>query len=102
MEGNIEDIRGYNSSCEEIGSLTGEIQDDSRCSCSCEAYDSLSGGLSLQVTEVIDGDYNKLDNLPSINGVVLMDNKTSKDLHIERGYDAEVDPDNGEHLILKL
>ena len=70
------------------------------CKCQCEEYASLSGSLSLQVTEVIDGDYNKLENLPSINGVVLQGDKTSADLHIERGYDTAVDPEDDEHLIL--
>lgn len=71
------------------------------CRCGCEEYESLSGSLSLQITEVIDGDYNKLENLPSINGVLLQGDKTSADLHIERGYDAAVDPEDDEHLILK-
>ena len=70
------------------------------CNCHCEEYASLSGSLSLEVKEVIDGDYNKLENLPSINGVVLQGDKTSSYLHIERGYDASVDPENDEHLIL--
>ena len=62
---------------------------------------SLSGSLSLQVIETTEGaDYNKLTNLPTINGVVLEGNMTSKDLGIERGYDAQVDPEDDEHLIL--
>ncbi len=66
-----------------------------------ETYASLSGSLSLQVVETIEGaDYNKLTNLPTINGVVLEGNLTAKDLGIERGYDAQVDPEDGEHLIL--
>ena len=62
---------------------------------------SLSGSLSLQVIETTEGaDYNKLTNLPSINGVILEGDLTTKDLGIERGYDAQVDPTNDEHLIL--
>ena len=62
---------------------------------------SLSGSLSLQVIETTEGaDYNKLTNLPSINGVLLEGDLTTKDLGIERGYDAQVDPTDGEHLIL--
>ena len=62
---------------------------------------SLSGSLSLQVIETTEGaDYNKLVNLPTINGVVLEGDLTAKDLGIERGYDAQVDPEDGEHLIL--
>lgn len=62
---------------------------------------SLRGSLSLQIIEeVVPGDYNQLDNLPTINGVLLKGDVTSKDLKIERGYDANVDPENDEHLIL--
>ena len=72
---------------------------DHSCDCDCGCA-SLSGSLSLQITEVIDGDYNKLENLPTINGVVVKGDLTSKDLMIERGYDANVDPEDDEHLIL--
>ena len=61
---------------------------------------SLSGTLSLQITEVIDADYNNLENLPTINGVLLKGDMTSKDLGIERGYDARIDPEDDEHIIL--
>lgn len=62
---------------------------------------SLSGSLSLQVIETGEGaDYNKLTNLPTINGVVVEGNLTTKDLGIERGYDATVDPTDDEHIIL--
>ena len=62
---------------------------------------SLSGSLSLQVIETTEGaDYNKLTNLPTINGVVVEGNLTTKDLGIERGYDAQIDPEDDEHLIL--
>ena len=62
---------------------------------------SLSGSLSLMVVETTEGaDYNKLTNLPTINGVLLEGDLTSKDLGIERGYDAQVDPEDDEHLIL--
>lgn len=62
---------------------------------------SLSGSLSLQVIETTEGaDYNKLTNLPTINGVVLEGDLTAKDLGIERGYDAHIDPEDGEHVIL--
>lgn len=63
---------------------------------------SLSGSLSLMVVETTEGaDYNKLTNLPTINGILLEGDLTSKDLGIERGYDAGVDPEDPEHLILK-
>ena len=61
---------------------------------------SLSGSLSLQVIETGEGaDYNKLTNLPTINGVVVEGNLTTSDLGIERGYDALYDAE-AENLIL--
>lgn len=66
-----------------------------------ESIASLSGSLSLMVIETTEGaDYNKLTNLPTINGVVLEGDLTAKDLGIERGYDAQVDESDPEHLIL--
>ena len=62
---------------------------------------SLSGSLSLQVVEVEEtSDYNKLTNLPTINGILVKGDLTTSDLGIERGYDAQVDPADDEHLIL--
>lgn len=60
---------------------------------------SLSGTLSLMIVEG-STDYDKLDNLPTINGVTVKGNLTSKDLGIERGYDAQIDPEDDEHIIL--
>lgn len=60
---------------------------------------SLSGSLSL--TEVVNTDYNTLDNLPTINGVLVKGDLTTHDLKIERGYDATYD-DSDEHLTLSL
>ena len=60
---------------------------------------SLSGTLSLQVVEGT-SDYDKLDNLPTINGVIVKGDLTTKDLGIERGYDAQIDPEDSEPLIL--
>ena len=66
-----------------------------------ETYASLSGTLSTQITEVIETtDYDKLQNLPTINGVLLKGDMTSEDLGIERGYDVQVDEEDEEHLIL--
>jgi hypothetical protein len=66
-----------------------------------ETYASLSGTLSTQITEVIEtADYDQLQNLPTINGVLLKGDMTSEDLGIERGYDAQVDEEDEEHLIL--
>lgn len=62
---------------------------------------SLSGSLSLQVVETSEGtDYDKLTNLPTINGVVVKGDLTAEDLGLERGYDANVDPTDDEHIIL--
>lgn len=68
-----------------------------------ESYASLSGTLSTHITEVIEtADYDQLHNLPTINGVLLKGDMTSKDLGIERGYDAQVDEEDEEHLILSI
>ena len=60
---------------------------------------SLSGTLSLMIVEG-STDYDKLDNLPTINGVTVKGDLTTKDLGIERGYDARIDPEDDEHIIL--
>ena len=54
---------------------------------------SLSGSLSLQVVTQ-SADYNEMINLPTINGVLLKGDMTSKDLGIERGYDAVYNPED--------
>lgn len=61
---------------------------------------SLSGSLSLQIVTGEGADYSKLTNLPTINGVVVNGDLTSADLGIERGYDANIDPEDDEHIIL--
>lgn len=45
-------------------------------------------------------DYNLLINKPSINDKVIKGDLSTSDLGIERGYDVNVDPTDGEHLIL--
>jgi hypothetical protein len=61
---------------------------------------SLSGTLSLQVVEGGTKDYTELDNLPTINGVLVKGDLTSKDLKITGGCDAQIDPGDDEHIIL--
>lgn len=61
---------------------------------------SLRGSLSLQITEV-GANYNNLENLPTINGVLLKGDLTTDDLGLDRGYDAQTDPNDPEHLILR-
>ena len=61
---------------------------------------SLRGSLSLQITEV-GANYNDLENLPTINGVLLKGDLTTDDLGLDRGYDAQPDPNDPEHLILR-
>ena len=60
---------------------------------------SLSGSLSLMIVEGT-SDYEQLENLPTINGVVVKGDLTTQDLGIERGYDANIDPEDDEHIIL--
>ena len=62
---------------------------------------SLSGSLSTSITEIVETkDYEELENLPTINGVLIKGDLTTKDLKIERGYDAQIDPEDDEHIIL--
>lgn len=69
---------------------------------SINGYASLSGSLSTQITEVVESrDYNELENIPTINGHLVKGDLTTSDLGIERGYDASVDPENEEHLVLR-
>lgn len=62
---------------------------------------SMAGSISVVVVEGTH-DYDKLENLPTINGVVVKGDLTSEDLKIERGYDARIDPEDPEHLILSV
>lgn len=63
---------------------------------------SLSGSLSLNVTEVKSSDYNDLENIPSINGVLVKGNLTQEDLKIKTGNStAKVDPEDSEHIIFQ-
>ena len=59
---------------------------------------SLNGNLSLMIIEGTK-DYNELENLPTINGVLVKGDLTQDDLHIKAGYDAFYDAEN-ENLIL--
>lgn len=61
---------------------------------------SLSGSLSLQVNEVKETSYNELNDLPTINGVLVKGNLTQEDLKIKTGNStAKVDPEDSEHVI---
>lgn len=60
---------------------------------------TMSGSLSFQI---VNTDYEELNNLPTINGVLVKGDLTQQDLKIERGYDVHVDPEDSEHLILTV
>lgn len=63
---------------------------------------SLSGSLSLQVNEVKETSYNELNDLPTINGVLVKGDLTQEDLKIKTGNStAKVDPEDNEHLIFQ-
>lgn len=63
---------------------------------------SLSGSLSLQVNEVRETSYNELNDLPTINGVLVKGNLTQEDLKIKTGNStAKVDPEDSEHVIFQ-
>lgn len=63
---------------------------------------SLSGSLSTTINgdPAEHVDYNKCINLPKINGVLVKGDLTQEDLDIKGGYDAQLDPEDPEHLIL--
>ena len=86
-----------------IGSLSGSLS-IARTRANTEAISnvaSMSGSLSNDITEVVvNTDYEELENLPTINGVLIKGDLTTKDLKIERGYDAQIDPEDEEHIIL--
>ncbi|MBP5595034.1 MAG: hypothetical protein J6Y02_06605 [Pseudobutyrivibrio sp.] len=88
-------------SFDNIASLSGStsIEGDGNVIGSYDDAVAMSGSLSLQI---LNTDYEKLDNLPTINGVLVKGDLTSKDLKIERGYDARVDQLDDEHLILTV
>lgn len=46
--------------------------------------------------------YNELSNLPSINGKAVKGNLTEEDLGIKPGYEATLDPNDSEHLVLSF
>lgn len=85
-----------NGSINEMGTLSGSVS-IKRQNSKLSPEAKMSGNVSNQL---INPDYEDLKNLPTINGVLVKGNLTSKDLLIERGYDATVDPENDEHLIL--
>ena len=63
---------------------------------------SLSGSLSLQVNEVKETSYNELNDLPTINGVLVKGDLTQEDLKIKTGNStAKVDPEDSEHVIFQ-
>ena len=85
-----------NGSVNAMGTLSGSVSiKQQKAKLSPEA--KVSGTVSNQL---INPDYEDLKNLPTINGVLVKGDLTSKDLLIERGYDAKMDPGNDEHLIL--
>ena len=46
--------------------------------------------------------YEELSNLPKINGHAVKGNLSEEDLGIKPGYDAQLDPEDNEHLILSF
>ena len=59
--------------------------------------ESMSGSTS---NEILNTDYNKLENLPTINGVLVKGDLDKKELQMEHGYSATVDSVDSEHVIL--
>ena len=68
-------------------SLSGNLSIKSKSS-SLSGQKSLGGGVS---NEIVNKDYNKLENLPTINGVLVKGDQTSETLKIKPGYTATYD-----------
>lgn len=60
---------------------------------------TLRGELSLEDLE-IPNKYEQLSDKPKINGHTVEGNMNTEDLGIKSGYDAQLDPEDPEHLIL--
>lgn len=63
--------------------MNGSVEVKNTVTGTLDEQKSLTGNLSLPTEKVIDGDYNKLSNKPSIEGVVLEQNKTFKQLGLD-------------------
>lgn len=54
---------------------------------SIDDEDTLNASLENDIVEIIEKNYKKLDNKPSINNVELIENKTLEDLNIQKKGD---------------
>ena len=79
------------------GSLSGKLSIGAKQKASLSNKESMDGEMS---NEIVNTDYDKLENLPTINGVLLKGDLTKEDLGIEHGYSATVDSMDSEHVIL--
>ncbi len=73
---------------ENVGQLIGELTNVGHISGGLDNVEPISGDLNNAVIEA--KDYNKLENKPSINGVVLQDNLSLEDLDIQENIDEVV------------
>lgn len=55
-------------------------------------------GEAIEVTPIKDKDYNRFYNKPQINGIELIGNKTSKQIHVQHEMD-EVTNQDIDHII---
>ena len=82
---------------DKIASLSGSLSGVGSLAVRSKTAGSMSGGISSQI---VNTDYEELNHLPTINGVTVIGDLTTETLKIERGYDARIDPNDQEHLIL--
>lgn len=66
---------------EQYGQIIGKLVNENEISGSISAIGRIGGSLNKAAVSY-EKDYEKLDNLPQINDVELIGNKTSEDLHI--------------------
>lgn len=78
-------------------SLSGKLSTGASQKAKLSDGESMHGSTS---NEIVNKDYNELENLPTINGVLVKGDLEKKDLQIEHGYSATVDSVDSEHVIL--
>ena len=78
-------------------SLSGRLSTGSTQKAKLSDSESMSGSTS---NEIVNKDYNELENLPTINGVLIKGDLDKAELQMEHGYSATVDGMDSEHVIL--
>lgn len=64
------------------------LEDEDTLELELQEEDTLDVELETDTTEVVTSDYEKLNNLPQINNIDLVGNKTAKDLSLQEEMDV--------------